>query len=142
VSRSLDRSTRSLDCEVARKPAAVALGRRAVAAWLDEVGVDPDRGRDVVTVASELLALGVLYGAGSSMSVSAANYVCDVYVEVATLDQPSADDRHDGLVDPDWALRTLCIVRRLVDGMSVGGRGDESLVCCRFDLSRPSQVGP
>ena len=129
-----------LDRQLAREPAAVASARRAMGAWLDEVGVDPDRGQDVVIVASELLTLGVTHGARAPMDLRVWTFPSDVYLEVGTVDQADSDAEDSDLLDPDRAIRSLVMVRRLADRMVVKQRGAQSVVCCRFDLSRPRQV--
>ena len=127
-----------LERQLPGAPAAVTEVRTAMDGWLDEVDVDLDRGRDVITVASELVALNVAQGPPSCIALTVWSFPNDIYLEVVTVDQRPSDAGRGDVEDPDRGIRAFDLVRRLADGMAVKESGPESAVCCWFHLPRPS----
>jgi anti-sigma regulatory factor (Ser/Thr protein kinase) len=130
----LTREVSDFERRLAPEPAAVPEARHQVGQWLDATGVDADKGRDVMTVTSELVTSGVLHGGRCHIDVRAWAIANDVYVEVVTVHHAINEPAASAFEDPDADLLSLGILAQLTDGMAVKEHGRQSGVLCRFDL--------
>lgn len=132
------------DHEISRFPPVDVAGnadlpdaRRSFSAWLDEVGVEPDRAEDLSVVFSELVSNAVREtpDAADPATVSAVADDRVVQLEVTnTVDETSsAVNGHDW--DLDDPLRSggrgLLLVSAFVDDVDVDLSGDRLVLRCR-----------